>query len=79
MVKGGTFLGGEKGLPLLDDLVVQNCVKPCGKIVDKEVDYENIFENTKNSKVSNSDCQINPDMSYCVLEVQTNEFLTLQR
>lgn len=77
--KGALFWGVKRGLPMLDDMVVQNCSKSCGKISDKQVDFEAIFENTKVSKLSNSDYQVNPDMSFLVLEVPKDEFLLLQK
>lgn len=79
--KGCLFWGIIKFDPSLSDIniVVQNCTKPCGKIIDKTVDLEKIFKNTNQSKLSNSDYQLNPDMSFCILEVKKGEFMLLEK
>ena len=55
---------------------MQNCVKPCGHIVKKNVDIEAVYEKTKDVKLSIFDIQALPNMEYCITKIAKNEAKT---
>ena len=75
--KGSLYWGIKRGTP--SDITVQNCTKPCGKIVNRMLDYETVFKNTDQSKLSCLDIQTNPDMDFLIMEVGRAEFLSVER
>ena len=60
--------------------VVQSCTKSCGKIKNKTINFEAVYDNSKHCmKLSNTDLQLNPDMSFCVCQIKKDEFFHLEK
>ena len=64
---GKLFWGIESGPN--DNCPVQNTVKSCGKISENKIDYEAIYQDSEDVKLSILDIQAQTDMRFCILEI----------
>ena len=57
--------------------VVQSYTKSCGKIKNKTINFEEAYDNSKHCmKLSNTDLQLNPDMSICVFQIKKDKIFS---